>query len=95
MLRKAFDERRRRNPLPLEEDVDVGLVAFESDPELAHAIRTLAPRRRLAVFLRYFADLSFAEIDEVLAVAEGTVAATLSQAHSELRARLELEGVER
>jgi DNA-directed RNA polymerase specialized sigma24 family protein len=34
----------------------------------------------MAIVLRYFADLSYAEIGEVLGVAEGTVAATLSQA---------------
>jgi DNA-directed RNA polymerase specialized sigma24 family protein len=38
----------------------------------------------LAVFLRYFADLSYSEIGEVLGIAEGTVAATLSQAHQQL-----------
>jgi RNA polymerase sigma-70 factor (ECF subfamily) len=95
VLHKAFDERRRRSTLPLEDDFDVELVSSQSDPELANAIRALPPRRRLAVFLRYFADLSYAEIAAVLAVAEGTVAATLSQAHAELRAHLELEGVER
>jgi RNA polymerase sigma factor (sigma-70 family) len=95
VLRKAFDERRRRNPLPLEENFDAELVASDHDPELAKAVRGLAPRRRLAVFLRYFADLSYAEIADVLEIAEGTVAATLSQAHAELRADLELEGVGR
>ena len=95
VLRKALDERRRRTSLPLEDDFGAELVASERDPELAAAIRALAPRRRLAIFLRYFADLSYGEIAEVLEVAEGTVAATLSQAHAELRAHLELEGAER
>jgi RNA polymerase sigma-70 factor (ECF subfamily) len=81
--------------VPLEEDFDAELVASERDPELAAAVRSLPPRRRLAVFLRYFADLSYGEIAEVLEVAEGTVAATLSQAHAELRVHLELEGAER
>jgi RNA polymerase sigma factor (sigma-70 family) len=95
VLRKAFDERKRRSPLPLEEDFDAELIASDNDPELAKAVRGLAPRRRLAVFLRYFADLSYAEIADVLEIAEGTVAATLSQAHAELHADLELEGVRR
>jgi RNA polymerase sigma-70 factor, ECF subfamily len=95
VLRKAFDERRRRTPLPLEDVFDAGLVASDRDPELAAAIRGLAPRRRLAIFLRYFADLSYGEIAEALEVAEGTVAATLAQARAELRAHLELEGVGR
>jgi DNA-directed RNA polymerase specialized sigma24 family protein len=40
------------------------------------------------VFLRYFADLSYAEIGTALGIAEGTVAATLSQAHTQLGAAL-------
>jgi RNA polymerase sigma factor (sigma-70 family) len=54
------------------------------DPELAEAVRSLAPRQRLMVFLRYFADLPYAQIAEICSVREGTVAATLSQARSAL-----------
>ena len=82
VLRKAFDERRRRTTVLLEDAFDDALVASESDPELARAVRKLPPRRRVAVFLRHFADLSYAEIADVLEVAEGTVAATLAQAHA-------------
>jgi DNA-directed RNA polymerase specialized sigma24 family protein len=47
----------------------------------------------MAVFLRYFADLSYAQIGEVLGIAEGTVAATLSQAHEQLEHALTPEEV--
>ena len=60
----------------------------ERDPELAEAVRGLAPRRRLVVYLRYFADLPYAEIASLLDISEGTVAATLSQAHAELLEQL-------
>ena len=60
----------------------------ERDPELAEAVRSLAPRRRLVVYLRYFADLPYAEIASLLDISEGTVAATLSQAHAELLEQL-------
>jgi RNA polymerase sigma-70 factor (ECF subfamily) len=63
---------------------EVAFVEASSDPTLAAAVRQLPPQRRLAVFLRYFADLSYSEIGEVLGIAEGTVAATLSQAHQQL-----------
>jgi RNA polymerase sigma-70 factor (ECF subfamily) len=56
----------------------------DRDPELAEAVRQLPPRRRLVVYLRYFADLPYAEIASLLDISEGTVAATLSQAHAEL-----------
>jgi len=42
----------------------------------------------MAIFLRYYADLSYAEIGEVLGIAEGTVAATLSKAQEQLRVEL-------
>jgi RNA polymerase sigma-70 factor (ECF subfamily) len=54
------------------------------DPELAEAVRSLAPRQRLMVFLHYFADLSYADVANVCSVSEGTVAATLSQARDAL-----------
>jgi RNA polymerase sigma-70 factor, ECF subfamily len=59
------------------------------DPELAHAVRSLAPRQRLMVFLHYFADISYADIADVCSVSEGTVAATLSQARAALLDTLE------
>jgi DNA-directed RNA polymerase specialized sigma24 family protein len=42
------------------------------------------------VFLRYYADLDYAAIAEALGVSTGTVAATLNQAHTTLRTRLEV-----
>jgi RNA polymerase sigma-70 factor (ECF subfamily) len=66
------------------------------DPAVTEALRALAPRRRLVVFLHYFADLSYAEIAELCEVSEGTVAATLAQARERVRAALETEeGVRR
>jgi RNA polymerase sigma factor (sigma-70 family) len=67
--------------------------ATPSDGETRAAIRALPPRRRLFVFLRYYADLSYAEIAQATGVSEGTVAATLAQAHAELAGLLEREEV--
>ena len=74
--------------LSVDEIPEVAFVDESSDPTLAAAVRGLPPQRRLAIFLRYFADLSYAQIGEVLGVAEGTVAATLSQAHEQLAVEL-------
>ena len=74
--------------LAVDEVPDVAFVDESRDPMLAAAFRKLPPQRRLVIFLRYFADLSYAEIGEVLGVAEGTVAATLSKAHQQLRVEL-------
>ncbi len=75
--------------VPLEEAFETALPhAAERDPELAEALKRLSPRRRLVVYLRYFADLPYAEIASLLDISEGTVAATLSQAHAELLEQL-------
>jgi RNA polymerase sigma factor (sigma-70 family) len=51
-------------------------------------VAALPERQRLAVFLRYFADLDYRAIAETLDIELGTVAATLSSAHAALRKRL-------
>jgi RNA polymerase sigma-70 factor (ECF subfamily) len=73
-------------------DVEPQLLGRDHDPELAAALRQLSPRRRLIVFLRYFADLSYADIAEVCEISPGTVAATLAQAKETLAAALDTEG---
>ena len=67
--------------------------ATSDQSAVREAVQALPPRRRLVIFLRYFADLSYREIAEITGIREGTVAATLSQAHGELAADLEREGV--
>jgi RNA polymerase sigma-70 factor (ECF subfamily) len=88
IVRKAIDLRRARPIEPDDDGLDPAAVESDEDPELAAAIRALSPRRRLMVFLRYFADLRYADIAEVCGVDEGTVAATLARAHAELRTAL-------
>jgi RNA polymerase sigma-70 factor (ECF subfamily) len=91
-LNVAFKLRRE---LRREWELDAEPVVREADhdPDVRAAVQALPPRRRLMVFLRYFADLSYAEIADVVSVSEGTVAATLAQARAELGERLELEEV--
>jgi RNA polymerase sigma-70 factor (ECF subfamily) len=47
-------------------------------------IAELPQRQRLVLFLRYYADLDYATIAEVLDISTGTVAATLHRAHARL-----------
>lgn len=53
--------------------------------DLPRLLVLLPERQRLAVFLRYYADLDYRAIAEVLEVEVGTVSATLSAAHTKLR----------
>jgi DNA-directed RNA polymerase specialized sigma24 family protein len=60
--------------------------------DLPGRLLALPERQRLAVFLRYYGDLSYEQIAEALGVRRGTVAASLHAAHEALRH--ELEGAE-
>jgi RNA polymerase sigma factor (sigma-70 family) len=52
-------------------------------------VAALPERQRLAVFLRYYADLDYRAIAQVVGVEVGTVSATLSAAHQALRRSLQ------
>ena len=92
-LRQALALRKDFAYAELNGALDPALVEPARDPALASALRKLSARRRLIVFLRYFADLSYADIAAVLGISEGTVAAALNQAHTALKDAL-TEGVE-
>lgn len=83
-LRTALGFRRDLEHARLNGSFDPGLVDPESDPALTEAVRALPPKRRLMVFLRYFADLPYRDIARICGTTEGTVAATLSQARDVL-----------
>lgn len=92
-IRTALDLRRNGLELPLDDELErIGLPEPERDPQLAQALAELPPRRRLIVFLRYFADLSYADIASACGIDEGTVAAALAQARTGLAERLDREG---
>ncbi len=90
-VRTAREQRRAALGASLNGTIEAALVEPERDPALADAIRTLPVKRRLIVFLRYFADLSYAQIAEVCEVSEGTVGATLAQARVALEELLREE----
>jgi RNA polymerase sigma-70 factor (ECF subfamily) len=52
------------------------------------ALDQLAPRQRLAIVLRYYADLSVRDIARAMRCREGTVKATIHVAHDRLRTLL-------
>ena len=69
--------------IPVGADADSGVL-----PDVQQEIARLPERQRLALFLRYYADLDYRTIAEVLEVAPGTVGATINAAHGTLRRRL-------
>ena len=56
--------------------------------ELATLVAALPERQRLVLFLRYYADLDYLRIAQILGVRTGTVSASLHAAHRTLRQAL-------
>jgi RNA polymerase sigma-70 factor, ECF subfamily len=90
-FRLALKERARGGRT--RQGVEPVVVEPARDPELAAALLQLPARKRLIVFLHYFADLSYGEIAEICTISEGTVGAALSQARTALREALDPQEV--
>jgi RNA polymerase sigma factor (sigma-70 family) len=65
--------------------------AAEPDGRIRQLIAELPERQRLVLFLRYFADLDYAEIGRVMHVRPGTVAAALNAGRTAVKESLERE----
>jgi RNA polymerase sigma-70 factor (ECF subfamily) len=93
VVNAAKDNQRQRQVHSVEwrdGEIAAGEQGMSDGPsEIARAVQALPERQRLAVFLRYYADLDYEQIGIVLGVATGTVSATLSAAHRTLQRRLE------
>jgi RNA polymerase sigma factor (sigma-70 family) len=61
------------------------------DHDIRELVGRLPERERLALFLRYYADLDYSTIGRILGVRLGTVSATLNHAQASLRRLLEEE----
>jgi RNA polymerase sigma-70 factor (ECF subfamily) len=81
---------REPRPAPLTDEEPGSANGHGDDPLGVRAwVAALPDRQREAVFLRYYADLDYRAIADVLGVEVGTVSATLAAAHRSLRRRLE------
>jgi RNA polymerase sigma factor (sigma-70 family) len=86
VVNRSYDVLRRRR---LEQRFrllhrDDAATELEAD-ELGDALASLAPKRRAAVVLRYYAGLPEREIAEILRVRPGTVKSMLHRALAQLR----------
>lgn len=62
--------------------------AWTPDVDLVAAIAELPPRQRTAIYLRYVADLTQAQVARVLGIAPGSAASLLHAARTKLEHRL-------
>jgi RNA polymerase sigma factor (sigma-70 family) len=84
----AARRRRAAEQRPAAEVPIPYLPASAENGDLRALVAALPERQRLALFLRYYADLDYRSIAEALGVKPGTVAAHLHAAHQTLRAQI-------
>jgi RNA polymerase sigma-70 factor (ECF subfamily) len=90
LIVNAARKASRRTELALTPEIADRRVQPEAaSRELEPLIMALPERQRLTLFLRYYADLDYHAIADVLGVRLGTVGATLNKAHAAIRMRLE------
>ena len=83
--RRSWGRERATGTLPEQ----AATVTDPSDrPAVVAALATLPPRQRAVVVLRYYEDLSVAQVAAVLGCAEGTVKSQTSDALAKLRLEL-------
>jgi RNA polymerase sigma factor (sigma-70 family) len=87
MVVNAAKKRAHREPAEPQAPPAVYENGF-GDP-VRSLVASLPERQRLALFLRYYADLDYEAIAAALGIASGTVGATLNAAHAALRNALE------
>ena len=86
--RKRAAAGTRRASAPGEKLRGRGTGGPDADADVRGAVAALPERQRLAVFLRYYADLDYSAIATALGIETGTVAATLNAAHRKLESTL-------
>ncbi len=79
-LRRALRRRVRERSIP----PDVPRIVPATDPDLWDLVRCLPERQRLAVVLRYVADLPEQAIADVMGITRSTASSTLTQARDRL-----------
>jgi len=82
-------DRNAPKPAPDEPSAEHGALALVERSAVIEALRTLPARQREALVLRFYADMSEAQIAETMAISRGAVKSHTARAMQALRAVLE------
>ena len=85
-------EKNLQNPAPDMPSAEAGALTLLERSAVVAALRHLPERQREAIVLRYYADLSEAEIAAAMHISRGAVKSHTSRGMAALRAALEEDG---
>jgi RNA polymerase sigma-70 factor (sigma-E family) len=88
---RAVVDRNAPKPAVAMPSAEQSALALLECSVVAAALRTLSPRQREALVLRYYADLSEAQIASMMGISKGSVKSHTARAMSALRSVLESE----
>ena len=88
---RAVVERNAPKPAPDMPSAEHGAIVLLERSAVVAALRTLSPRQREAVVLRYYGDMSEAQVAAVMAISPGAVKTHTARAMAVLRSVLEDE----
>jgi RNA polymerase sigma-70 factor (sigma-E family) len=84
-------DRNAPKPAPDMPSAEQGALALLERRQVVTALRSLPPRQREALVLRYYGDLSEAQIASAMGISRGAVKSHTARAIASLRAVLEME----
>lgn len=83
-----FGDAQELSTRPLRGTQEDAVARGEMADSVKAAVASLRPKLRIAILLKYFEELSYEEIAEVLGCSKGTVASRLNRGHKALAERL-------
>src|ERR1700761_2830344 len=86
---RSVVDRNAPKPAPDMPSAEAGAISLLERSEVIKALRGLPDRQRQALVLRYYADLSEAQIAEMMGISKGAVKSHTARGMSSLRAVLE------
>ena len=86
---RSVIERNAPEPAPDMPSAEQGAISLLERSAIFKALRDLPDRQRQALVLRYYADLSEAQIAEMMGISKGAVKSHTARGMSSLRALLE------
>jgi len=84
-------DRNAPQPLPDMPSAEQGAISLPERSAVITALRTLPPRQREALVLKYYADLSDAQTAAAMGISQGAVKSHTARALAALRSVLEME----